>query len=370
MSNTKNLKQNFDIPYSEDIQAVKTPLNFEISETQSLQNDLKKRNIKRPQNYYLAIIFAFSSAFGFAIHNYFVTYGIRMRNNSSSIAFAEFFSLMAAPIFLQMYLAGHSFKNKGKLWIKQESQLYDKSTLRFKYICLFCVISRGIISVFLNSNVGFMAYYSFRADISPSVIISINSLTSFTVAIVFYFLYHEKLNFKHLIGMILIIICVVLIAISKSFTIQRPLVEEPITVFVPIFFALLQVLVMTLSTVIIRKSQENGYDVIRFCIDQQIVSGGLFLLLFLHSHFTYLPYTWTQLWFIQIAVIAFTSAVIAFNYSLRYGKGGISMAICQLQNVFQLILEVLVEGRIPNYFEVSSIICALVGSIILAIAKK
>ncbi|CDW74495.1 UNKNOWN [Stylonychia lemnae] len=358
MANSQEIKTIQHNYLSQDIQSIETPL---------LQTEIEQKSSK---HYYLANCFALSSAFGFAIHNYFVAYGIRMRNNSSSITYAEFLSLMAAPIYLQIFLGGRSLKNNGKLWIKEESQLYDKKTLIFKQICLFCVIARGFISVFMNTNVGLMAYYSIKADVSPSVIISICSSSSFTVAIVFYFLYNEKLRIKHLIGMILIVICVFLIAISKSFTFSAPLIDDPLSTFVPILFALLQVTAMTISSVIIRKSQENGYDVIRFCIDQQIVTGGLFLLLFLHSHYTFLEYTWTQLWFMQIAAIAFTTSAIALNYSIKYGIGGIAVALSQLQNVFQLILEMLIEGRIPNYFEISAIICALTGSLIIALGKK
>ncbi|CDW82958.1 UNKNOWN [Stylonychia lemnae] len=78
--------------------------------------------------------------------------------------------------------------------------------------------------------------------------------------------------------MLLIVVCVFLIAISKNFTVQRHLIEEPLTVFVPIFFALIQVAVQTISTVIIRKSSFSKYQlrakypiILRFYLQQALL---------------------------------------------------------------------------------------------------
>jgi drug/metabolite transporter (DMT)-like permease len=58
--------------------------------------------------------------------------------------------------------------------------------------------------------------FALKAAVSPSVIMSFLSMTSFFVAVAFYFLFKEKLTIKHVIGMALIIASIVIIAVAKS----------------------------------------------------------------------------------------------------------------------------------------------------------
>ncbi|CDW72664.1 UNKNOWN [Stylonychia lemnae] len=348
----------------------KVPLQFEIQQDHQFDLILSKNRSTPQKNHFLAIFLGIQSALAFGIHNYIVTYAIRMRQHSSSIVYCEFLTFLIQPFLLHVYLAFRSFRKHGKIWIPQESQIVDKQTNKLKYICLFCVVIRGMISVWLNINIGIIAYYSKMADISPSVILSTVSLASFTTALAFFIFYKEKLSIQHLIGMGLILLCVVLISISKSFSTQIALIEDPISVLIPLFFAMLSCLTLTTSTLIIRKSQEHGYHILRFSLDQQIAAGVLFLGLFIYSWNTMEPYTWPQMILIQIAVLSITVAIISFNFAIQFGKGGIIMSMSQLQNLFQLIFEFMIEGRVPNYFEIMAITCALVGSITIGLAQK
>ena len=93
-------------------------------------------------------------------------------------------------------------------------------------------------------------------------------------------------------------------------------------------------------------------------------------MLFIYSWVTEGPFTFLQISIIQIAATCINIAVITFNFSLKLGKGGITMSICTLQNLFQLIFEVIIEGRIPKAFEIVAMLCALTGSIMIGLAKK
>lgn len=59
-------------------------------------------------------------------------------------------------------------------------------------------------------------YTSHLSGVSSSLMIAIYSSTVLTTAIAFYFLYGEKPSFKHLVGMILVVISIVMIAYSKQ----------------------------------------------------------------------------------------------------------------------------------------------------------
>lgn len=58
--------------------------------------------------------------------------------------------------------------------------------------------------------------YSKMANTSPSVVLSFQSFGTFMTALLFYFVFKEKLSLKHLIGMSVIMIGVLIIGYSKS----------------------------------------------------------------------------------------------------------------------------------------------------------
>ena len=57
--------------------------------------------------------------------------------------------------------------------------------------------------------------YAFKAGVNQGIIASLFSTSIIMSAIIFYFLYDEKLSSRHLFGLFLMIIAVVLISIGK-----------------------------------------------------------------------------------------------------------------------------------------------------------
>ena len=55
-----------------------------------------------------------------------------------------------------------------------------------------------------------------EAGVSPSAVVSLTMLASFTTACAFYFLYGEILNQKHWMGMLAIMISVIIIGCSRG----------------------------------------------------------------------------------------------------------------------------------------------------------
>jgi len=83
------------------------------------------------------------------------------------------------------------------------------------YILCFLLLGRAFVIVLGTANISLISGLSRDADVSPSAIISLTILASFTTAYAFYLLYGEILNKKHWIGMICIMISVVIIGFSK-----------------------------------------------------------------------------------------------------------------------------------------------------------
>lgn len=62
-----------------------------------------------------------------------------------------------------------------------------------------------------------MAVYSAKANLSPAIVTSLQTINPFITAVLFYMIYDEKLMKKHVLGMFCILLCVVFIALSKYF---------------------------------------------------------------------------------------------------------------------------------------------------------
>lgn len=124
-------------------------------------------------------------------------------------------------------------------------------------------------------NLGAIGLYCKEADISPSVIVAIFSLTSFFVACLFFCLYRERLNYKHIMGMLMIMICVGFVTMSKKVrednvlddTVGGSVNEDKINapavrslIIVPIFLGLLQCLNYTCTAFFLRSVTNKGYS--------------------------------------------------------------------------------------------------------------
>ena len=86
---------------------------------------------------------------------------------------------------------------------------YDKVTL-------ILLALRALGSVFAFATTYWIINAAYEADLSPAVALSFTSLTMFLVAIIFFFLYHEKLTLRLFLGMILVLLAVALIAANKA----------------------------------------------------------------------------------------------------------------------------------------------------------
>lgn len=65
-----------------------------------------------------------------------------------------------------------------------------------------------------------------EAKISPSIIFAITPLTAFLTSAIFYFIYKESLKLLHYLGMIAMVFCVILIALSSKKSVEAELVNE------------------------------------------------------------------------------------------------------------------------------------------------
>lgn len=91
------------------------------------------------------------------------------------------------------------------------------------------MVMRGLVSDQITLNISLVTYFSKKVGISPAVIQSFTTLSSFTTALAFYLLYGEKLKMQHIAGMLMIMASVMIVAVSKS---MQTMVHEDFVEFI------------------------------------------------------------------------------------------------------------------------------------------
>ena len=131
--------------------------------------------------------------------------------------------------YLPFSLAYHSYftiKTKiltGKYWSAASSRFINREG-KFDYILILALLARSLITLVGFLTLGLISQYSLKANLSPAVVTTLSSVNPFLTALVFFFIYKERLMRKHFVGMIILLLCVVCIASSKylSFISKSP----------------------------------------------------------------------------------------------------------------------------------------------------
>jgi drug/metabolite transporter (DMT)-like permease len=183
----------------------------------------------------------------------------------------------------------------------------------------------------MTVNVSFVIIFSKAAGASPAVMLSITTLSSFTTALAFYLIYHEKLTWKHITGMLSIIVCVVIVAVSKSIKEGSGGFEMASfkKILIPIAFALFECVCMSAGSVLLREAVKRGYSPLHFTIDITGIGGLIYLVGYIYMQSKYHLDSASLFWFMQLAAFDLIVAFVLLNLSLKYGKGGLAMAIVQ-----------------------------------------
>ena len=136
-----------------------------------------------------------------------------------------------------------------------------------------------MIIVFGTANIGLISSFAREAGVSPSAVVSLTILASFTSACAFFFLYGEVLNNKHWMGMFAIMISVIIIGFSrgqKSSTVEvqeKGFLEHMVKVAIPVSLAMINVLLYTGAAVFTRQVLVMGYPRLRFAIEFSGLAG-------------------------------------------------------------------------------------------------
>ena len=78
------------------------------------------------------------------------------------------------------------------------------------------LILRATIGIVAFSNTFLIMKMSSLAGLSISVVFSLTSVAGFITALLFYFIYKERLLLQHIIGMNMLMLCVITVGFSKE----------------------------------------------------------------------------------------------------------------------------------------------------------
>jgi drug/metabolite transporter (DMT)-like permease len=110
---------------------------------------------------------------------------------------------------------------------------------------------------------------------------------------------------------------------------------------------------------------------VKFAIDLTGMAGVLYLCGFTYCQlYANLKFTFLVVAFMTLAGSFCYSAFLFQVYAVQSGKGAIVQAIANTQCVIQLLLEIVLDGRIPSGFEITSMCLCISGAFIIAMAKK
>jgi drug/metabolite transporter (DMT)-like permease len=305
--------------------------------------------------------------FGFG--NYMVAYGMKTWRNDYTVLFPEGFSFILFWLIYHVIGLSERFKKGKSLWAKQDSVYFSKFNQSLNAKPIIITILRGIAAVLIPINISLMTYICNQIGVSPAVIQSFTSMTTFMTALLFWFLYQESLIRQHLLGMLLIVTSVVIVAFGKSAFSGDPreTTKNPWAILAPIGIVFLNCLLLTFSSQAARSSRSCGYLPMHFVADFSLVAGVVYVaFLWMAAE----AYPASLILFMMGAGIMINLAFMFLNAAVVSGKGALAMAITQTQSIFWLSLEIGISMRMPRGYEVAGMLVGVAGAAIIALAKK
>ena len=162
-----------------------------------------------------------------------------------------------------IYVGRQLKEQKGKYWTREDSAYFKRDgrlDKRLTFIVLLRFVTQGVQTL----NMFYILTTSIASGINASIIFSIYATTSLICALVFYLVYHEKLTYKHVIGIVMVFLSVVLISngdynpseeTKEKLGIQNE--EDRVSVMVPITFAFMNCFIFVFNSVLVREVRKT-----------------------------------------------------------------------------------------------------------------
>lgn len=147
-----------------------------------------------------------------------IAIGMHKWRNSATVLLPEFIPFFII-FFVYHYWQARKYTQPlyGTLWSRSKSVFYQNDPhSTFRYSTFLILFMRSITAVLIPTGVALTTYFCKMIHVSPAVVQSFSTMSTFTTALLFYKLYNEKLNRQHIIGMLMIVASVLIVAVCKS----------------------------------------------------------------------------------------------------------------------------------------------------------
>ncbi|CDW75190.1 UNKNOWN [Stylonychia lemnae] len=255
---------------------------------------------------------------------YLISNGIKYRNGSSTIVYAEGFGFVFVYLLYYLITSILNKRQHGQIWSKDRSAFLKKDG-GINYVNLLGMLIRVLFQGLALINMGLMSYYSKKAGISTTT--------------------------------------------SKSTSTQVNESSE-ISVLIPILLALGQCILFTGTALTVRIVSKQGYSTLQFSFDIGLLLGIFYIGMFIYEHYNVQPYQFSDVIYFFVAAFILILSIMTQNYALKMGKGGLASAIVQTQCFFQLLIEITFDKKIPNLMQIIALICGILGAVTIALAKN
>jgi drug/metabolite transporter (DMT)-like permease len=145
-------------------------------------------------------------------------------------------------------------------------------------------------------------------------------------AILFYFLYNERLRMKHIIGIMLLLGCVTLISfgVDKSIDDTESAANDINYSYVMAWIvglSMINCFIYTLSGILARVSHNRGFTQLQYSADGMIVFSIIYFVLMVQEN-SRIPYSFEEVWPVGFGSYLMVFSVILTNCAIAYGKAG------------------------------------------------
>ncbi|TNV78815.1 hypothetical protein FGO68_gene5254 [Halteria grandinella] len=389
----KNKYQKFDSYFQEEIRTSSSDGEkmspFEIEEPNESKQQAPAKQTWSGRNY---VFLAIGAGLCYGTQNFLMSFAMpKGSHDSFDLRFfmPSVLGYMLSSFVFHTKTALQSYGAQGSFW-KRERSAYFKTQIQataqnygvskvtklnwFNVCAVFGRTMIHMISFCLHSAV---LYYSSQANINFSLIINLYSLTPFFTAIAFYLFFKERLNMNHGVGMLFIFGCVYITSLSEN---REQSSNGAVSVIIPVTLAITATLCFTASSTysrfIINKAKgklsssqlvADGYLV------QSIIMLSLYFLQYLFlqpppSHPTKNTLEVGSLRHFQVVggISLFgTLGNYLLNEAIIHGRAGPSQALCEVQSIWMLFLEVAVLGKLPSRFQSVGFVLGIVGGVFI-----
>ena len=220
-------------------------------------------------------------------------------------------------------------------------------------------------------------YHGGKSGVNNGIISVIFSVGVLFTAVIFYFLYGQKLTYYDLVGGLFIIGCVALIgaggtghgADTSSGLNQE---EKDLNLLLAIIMAIVTGLVFALNSLSIQFCTSRGCGVAQANMDGMFVMFLIMLPGFLAVHLgeNPSPYGWSEMIIATAILVTQVFGIISLAVGLANGTAGPVQAIENQKTTVQTVLETAVQAHLPSGMQIGGLICGIVGVTVIVCQKK